>query len=148
MLKRNSLKVHWNLELLRPLLPCIPHTTKLLSSDIMEVSSLKHLCGQFYNLLCIPAFYPRSVWQKQRLIVLFTSDVMYKKYKRLVYTPLDLLARFCKINLSNVKNSAWFCFPRMCSPGLLYCDQEPLRLMWAKMIAIHNTPNRSAKPKH
>ena len=32
--------------------------------------------------------------KKQRLIVLFTSDVMYKKYKRLLYTPLDLLARF------------------------------------------------------
>ena len=36
----------------------------------------------------------------------FTSDVMYKKYKRLVYTSPDLLARFCKVNLSNAKNSA------------------------------------------
>ena len=36
----------------------------------------------------------------------FTSDVMYEKYKRLVYTSLDLLARFCKVNLSNAKNSA------------------------------------------
>ena len=35
-----------------------------------------------------------------------TSDVMYKKYKRLVYTSPDLLARFCKANLSNAKNSA------------------------------------------
>ena len=35
--------------------------------------------------------------------VSFTSDVMYKKYKRLVYTPSDLLARFCKANLSNTK---------------------------------------------
>ena len=35
----------------------------------------------------------------------FTSDVMYKKYKRLVYTPPDLLARFCKVNLSKAKNS-------------------------------------------
>ena len=25
--------------------------------------------------------------------------MMYKKYKRLVYTSPDLLARFCKINL-------------------------------------------------
>ena len=40
----------------------------------------------------------------------FTSDVMYKKYKRLVYTPPDLLARFCKANLSNGKNSAGFAF--------------------------------------
>ena len=37
----------------------------------------------------------------------FTSDVMYK---RLVYTPPDLLARFCEANLSNGKNSAGFAF--------------------------------------
>ena len=30
-------------------------------------------------------------------------DVMYKKYKRLVYTPSYLLARICKVNLSNAK---------------------------------------------
>ena len=34
----------------------------------------------------------------------FTSDVMYKWYERLVYTHPDLLARFCKVNLSNAKN--------------------------------------------
>ena len=33
----------------------------------------------------------------------FTSAVMYTKYKRLVYTPPDLLARICKVNLSNAK---------------------------------------------
>ena len=27
----------------------------------------------------------------------FTSDVVYKKYKKLVYTPSDLLARICKV---------------------------------------------------
>ena len=33
--------------------------------------------------------------------------VMYKKYKLLAYTSLDLLlARFCKVNLSSTKNSA------------------------------------------
>ena len=37
----------------------------------------------------------------------FTSDVMYK---RLVYTPPDLLARFCEANLSNRKNSSGFAF--------------------------------------
>ena len=42
---------------------------------------------------------------KQRLIVLFTSDVRYKKYKRLVYTPPDLWARFCK----HKKSSTIFC---------------------------------------
>ena len=35
------------------------------------------------------------------LVVLCISDVMYKKYKRLVYTPPDLLARFYKVTLSN-----------------------------------------------
>ena len=57
-----------------------------------------------------------SVWglydkkKKQRLIVLFTSDVMKKSmFKRLVYTPPDLSPRFtCKVNLSNTKNPAWF----------------------------------------
>ena len=28
---------------------------------------------------------------------------MYKKYKRLVCAPPDLLARFCKVNLSKIK---------------------------------------------
>ena len=43
--------------------------------------------------------------KKQRLIVLFTSDVMKKRmFKRLVYTPPDLSPRFtCKVNLSNTK---------------------------------------------
>ena len=36
-------------------------------------------------------------------MVLFISDVMYKKYKWLAYTPPDLLARFCKVNLLNKK---------------------------------------------
>ena len=35
----------------------------------------------------------------------FTSDVMYKWYERLVYTHPDLLARFCKVNMSNTKFS-------------------------------------------
>ena len=36
----------------------------------------------------------------------FTSDVMYKWYKRLVYTHPDLLTIFCKVNLSNAKKLA------------------------------------------
>ena len=54
----------------------------------------------------------------------FTSDVIYKKYKRLVYTSPDVLARFCKVNLSNGKK-----FGLICLPGLIYCDQEPLWLL-------------------
>ena len=41
----------------------------------------------------------------------FTSDVMYQWYKRLVYTHPDLLGRFCKVNLSNAKNSCLIFFP-------------------------------------
>ena len=59
----------------------------------------------------------------------FTSDVMYKKYKRLVYTPSDLLARICKVKLSNAKKYGLICFPRICFRGLIYCDQEPLWLL-------------------
>ena len=44
----------------------------------------------------------------------FTSDVMYKKYKRLLYTPRALLARICKVNLSNAKKFSVICFPRIC----------------------------------
>ena len=48
--------------------------------------------------------------KKQRLIVLFTSDVMKKRmFKRLVYTPPDLWPTFtCKVNFSNTKNLVWF----------------------------------------
>ena len=34
------------------------------------------------------------------------STVSPHVYKRLDYTPSDLLARFCNVNLSNAKNSA------------------------------------------
>ena len=53
-----------------------------------------------------------------------TSDVMYKNYKRLVQTPPDLLARICKVNLSNAKQFGLTCFPRSCFRGLIYCDLE------------------------
>ena len=39
----------------------------------------------------------------------FTSDVMYNKYKRLVYTSPDMLARFCK--LIERKKFGLICFP-------------------------------------
>ena len=54
---------------------------------------------------------------------------MYKEYKKLVYTPPDLLARICKVNLSNAKKFGLICFPRICFRGLIYCDQEPLWLL-------------------
>ena len=61
----------------------------------------------------------------------FSPQMMYKKYKRVVYTSPDLLARFCKINCKLVerKKLSLICFPRICVPGLIYCDQEPLWLL-------------------
>ena len=47
-----------------------------------------------------------------------------KKNKRLVCTHPDLLARICKVNLSNAKKFGLLCFPR-----LIYCDQKPLLLL-------------------
>ena len=66
--------------------------------------------------------------------IYFTSDVMYKLYKRLVYTHPDLLARFCKINLSNAKNSAGIFFP-----GLI-------NLRWSRAIMALNKCDRRWLP--
>ena len=67
----------------------------------------------------------RSLYDKQYC---FTSDVMYKKYKRLAYTPPDLLARFWKLNLSKAKNSAWP--PDLLSKNLY---SRP-NLLWSRAI--------------
>ena len=60
-----------------------------------------------------------------------SPQMMYKKYKRLVYTSPDLLARFCKINCKLVEHKKFglICFPRICFPGLIFCDQQPLWLL-------------------
>ena len=39
----------------------------------------------------------------------------------------DLLARVCK--LVKRKKLGLICFPRICFPRLIYCDQEPLLLL-------------------
>ena len=52
-----------------------------------------------------------------------------KKYKTLVYTPPDLLAKIYKVHLSNAKKFGLICFPRICFRGLICCDQEPLWLL-------------------
>ena len=73
---------------------------------------------QFVSKNCEILHSVRDLYDKQYC---FTSDVMYKKYKRLVYTPPDLLARFCKVNLSKAKNSACFVF-------------QALNLLWSRVI--------------
>ena len=59
---------------------------------------------------------------------------MYKWYKRLVYMHPDLLARYCKINLSNAKNSVGIFFP-----GLIY-------LRWSRAIMALNKCDRGWLP--
>ena len=50
---------------------------------------------------------------------------MYKEYKRLVYTPPDLLARFCKSKVVERKKIDPICFQEFV---FQVCDQEPLCL--------------------
>ena len=49
-----------------------------------------------------------------------SPQMMYKKYKRLVYTSPDLLARFCKINCKLVERKKLGLLPDLFSrPNLL-----------------------------
>ena len=49
------------------------------------------------------------------------------KNSRMVCTHPDLLTRICK--LVERKNTGLICFPIICFPRLIYCDQEPLLLL-------------------
>ena len=48
---------------------------------------------------------------------------------RICCAPSDLLARICKVDMSNAKKCGLICFPRICFRGVIYCDQEPLWLL-------------------
>ena len=50
---------------------------------------------------------------------------MYKWFKRLVYTQPDLLARFCKVNLSNAKK-----FDLIFFPGLINLTVTKSHYIW------------------
>ena len=123
-----------------PFLPCIPHRSRLFwlnSPDIMEFSSWKRFNNVVNAIICCAKearalivliiewvqfvlqncencihFCPKyvSLLKKQRHIVLFTADVMYKKHKRLAYTSPDLLARFCKAKLAEHKKFGFILF--------------------------------------
>ena len=123
----------WNVLAKRPLLPCIPHRRGLFwlnSPDIMEFSLWKRFttwsiplfvvqrkrvlrsswilseCNLSWKIVqnCILS----EVYMIKNSASTFTSDVMFKKYKRQpFFTPPDLLARFCKSKLVEHKNSAW-----------------------------------------
>ena len=64
--------------------------------------------------------------------------MVYKKNnnnKRLVCTHPDLLARICK--LVERKKFGLICFPGMCFPRLIYCDQEPLYVTEDYFLGVH-----------
>ena len=111
---------------------CSDWTVPTLWNSLLE--NVLHWCGQFCHLFCKgsacfdrPVIIewvqfvlqnwekPLSVWgvsllEKHQLIVLFTSDVMYLKYKWLAYTSPDLvLGRFVKQKTQKLehKNLAW-----------------------------------------
>ena len=83
-------------------------------------------CRSTQNAACIKRFLYSVLYDKNSVSkYCFTSDVMYKKYKRLVYTPPDLLAS----KLVKRKKFDLICFPRICFLGLIYRNQEPLCLL-------------------
>ena len=97
-----------------------------------------------------------SLLKKNHLIVLFTSDAMYKNYKWLAYTSPDLLVRFCTVNLSNTKNLvSFFTLTSLLDKGmqpinykcvhwLIYCDQEPLWLFtYRRWLLFFKCPYRA-----
>ena len=49
---------------------------------------------------------------------------MYKKYKRLVYTPPDFVKQTCR--KQKIRSDL---FSKNFFPGLIYCHQEPLWLL-------------------
>ena len=67
-----------------------------------------------------------------------SPQMMYKKYKRLVYTSPDLLARFCKINCKLVERRklGLICSPRICFPGLILLHQKFLQFDWLRAVVF------------
>ena len=149
MLKRNSIKVHsntwphWQLALEtrtgRPngwfgnFLNGFAKSPRLVVLNIDWAQFLLRIINKkpFMSAISLKnCKIPHSVRGLYDKMYCFTSDVMYKRYKRLVYTPPDFLARICKVNLSNAKKFGLICFPRICFRGLTYSsDQEPLWLL-------------------
>ena len=117
MLKRNSFKflckfsAYQNLELAC----CIGDFGNVLNgfakspcvlrwSRILNKCNLSWKIVKYYILyeVCMIKTAPHSTLSRQTWCI--------KKYKRLVCTYPDLLARKCKVNLSNAKNWTWFVF--------------------------------------
>ena len=125
MSKRNSINVHSNIPQLatgRPYRWFWNFFSGFAEGPrLFPLSWILHECNLYFKLWNT-TFCPGSVWKKQRVLVLFhlRSDV---------YTSPDLLARFCKANLSNAKKFGLIRFTIICFPGLIYCDKDSLWLL-------------------
>ena len=123
MLKGNSINVHSKTRPQLSLQKGVPAGRKGDFGFFFFAVSLKaHACFLNIEWLQFVFVFVRGLHDKNKAsLYCFTSDVIYKKYKRLVYTPPDLLARFCKVNLYERKKFGLICYPRICFPGLIYC---------------------------
>ena len=115
MLKRNSFNVQWKFCACQKWEPAgrVGDFGNFLNGFVKSPRVSRKVLNiewvQFVMQNCEILHSVRGLYDKNSAIwYCFTSDVMYKKYKRLVYKSPDLSARFCKVNLSNAKNSAWF----------------------------------------
>ena len=117
MLERNSVNVHSNSR----------HSSHYKSENWMAVQVILEI---FFNGLAksprvLPSSLVQFVLQNCEILLsvqdlydsnsasqyCFTSDVMYKWNKKLVYTHPYLLGRFCKVNLSNAQKFGLIFFP-------------------------------------
>ena len=138
MLKRNTVNVYSNTTtarcakvILEVFFNCLAKSPRVLRSIALNIEWV-HFVLQNCEIL-------HSAWglydKNSPSWYCFTSNVMFKWYKRLVYMHPDLLARFCTVNLSNAKNSAWFFFPGLTNLRwsraimALKCDRRWL-LVW------------------
>ena len=117
MLKRNSFNVHWKFGACQKWQPAghIGDFGNILNGFAKSPRVLRTVLNiewvQFVFKNCEILHFVWGLYDKNSAsYYCFTSDVMYKKYEMLVYTLPELLARFCWVNLSNAKNSAWFVF--------------------------------------
>ena len=131
MLKSNSINVHSNTPQVTTGWPnrwfCAKSPLVLRSSWILNECNLYCKIVKYCILseVCMIKTAPHNT-------AIFTSDVMYK---RLVYTPPDLLARFCEAQLSNTKKVRPDLFSRPNLPQsrtimALKCDRRWSLFFW------------------
>ena len=132
MLKRNSFNVHWKFGACQKWEPAgrigdfgnflngFAKSPRVLCT-VLNIEWVQFVLKNWDILHFVRGLYDKN----SASYYCFISNVMYKKYEMLVYTHPALLARFCQVNLSNAKNSAWFFF------------QEFVFQAWSTVIKSH-----------